>query len=82
MYRQRLLNRAMNPVEVKLVRRKTGGVHPVAPGTWQVNATQSGWVSFWSGFNSNEIPGMFSPAEAREIAMALILMAEQEERRR
>ena len=64
------------------VRRKTGGVHPNSPGHWQVNSTQSGWVDFWAGFNSNEIPGMFSPGEAREIAMSLILMAEQEERRR
>jgi hypothetical protein len=62
------------------VRRKTGGEHPSAPGHWQVNSTQSGWVSFWAGFN--ESPGMFCPAEAREIAMALIVMAEQEERRR
>lgn len=64
------------------VRRKTGGVHPTSPGNWQTNATQNGWVSFWAGFNSNESPGMFSPGEAREIAMTLILMAEQEERRR
>lgn len=63
------------------VRRKIGGTHPVAPGKWQVNAA-NGWVSLWAGFNSNESPGMFSPGEAREIAMSLILMAEQEERRR
>ena len=62
------------------VRRKTGGKHPNAPGNWQVNSTNSGWVSFLAGFSQG--PGMFCPAEAREIAMALILMAEQEERRR
>lgn len=63
------------------MRRKTGGVHPDAPGKWQINSA-NGWVSFWAGFRSNESPGMFCPGEAREIAMALILMAEQEERRR
>ena len=68
--------------QIERVRRKTGGTHPVAPGVWQVNSTQNGWVSFWAGFRNDESPGMFCPAEAREIAMALIVMAEQEERRR
>jgi len=64
------------------VRRKMGGVHPTAPGQWQINSTQNGWVSFWAGFNSNESPGMFSPGEAREIAVALIVISEQEQARR
>lgn len=63
------------------MRRKIGGTHPTSPGLWQVNSA-NGWVSLWAGFNSNESPGMFSPGEAREIAMALVVMAEQEERRR
>ena len=64
-------------------RRKTGGTHPTAPGQWRVSS-QDGWVGLWAcpGDDGNGRPGMFCPAEAREIAMALIVMAEQEERRR
>jgi len=63
------------------VRRKTGGVHPTAPGQWRVSM-QNGWVGLWAGQSSDERPGMFSPGEARAIAMSLIEMAAQEERRR
>ncbi len=63
------------------VRRKTGGTHPAAPGLWQVNAAGQ-WVSFRAGRSGDEPPGMFSPGEAREIAMALIEFAAQAERAR
>lgn len=65
------------------IRRKTGGVHPDRPGHWRMSA-QSGWVGLLAGTQDveDEEHGMFSPAEAREIAMALILYAEQAERQR
>jgi hypothetical protein len=63
------------------VRRKTGGTHPTYPGLWQVNAADQ-WVSFRAGARGDESPGMFSPGEAREIAMALIEFAAQTERAR
>jgi hypothetical protein len=62
------------------IRRKTGGTHPVMPGLWQVNAADQ-WVSFCAGRDRDQ-PGMFSPGEAREIAMALIVFADQAERAR
>jgi hypothetical protein len=63
------------------MQRKTGGVHPTAPGRWRVSS-QNGWVGLWATPGADERPGMFSPGEAREIAMALIEFAAQEERRR
>lgn len=62
------------------IRRKMGGMHPMQPGLWQVSAA-SGWVSLSAGREKDQ-PGMFSPGEAREIAMALIIFAEQAERER
>lgn len=63
------------------VQRKTGGQHPTAPGRWRVSS-QNGWVGLWATPGGDERPGMFSPGEAREIAMALIEFAAQEERQR
>ena len=62
------------------IRRKTGGEHPIAPGLWQVNAAGP-WVSLSAG-RDNDQPGMFSPGEARDIAIALIIFADQAERER
>jgi hypothetical protein len=66
--------------QLERTRRKTGGTHPVAPGRWQVNASDA-WVSVCVG-GWETGPGMFSPAEAREVAMALIVFAAQAERHR
>lgn len=66
--------------QIDRLRRKTGGEHPAMPGLWQVNAAGQ-WVSLSAGRDSDQ-PGMFSPGEAREIAHALIIFAEQAERAR